>query len=132
MQDRADRPPLQLLDFHVHVYWEFNDPLQHHDGRDIQTYRRNQRQRRALGALRKLTPHPRGQRFREKRSTEPRGDNAGTAQEVYQQFRKYGDLADPHAEELARLKTLIAEYEQSSHFTIGAVKFTGLAVERIK
>lgn len=74
-----------------------------------------------------MTPNPRGQRFREKRSTEPRRDNAGTAQEVYQQFRKYGDLADPHAEELARLKTLIAEYEQSSHFTVGAVKFTVLA-----
>ncbi len=44
-----------------------------------------------------------------------------------QQFRKYGDLADPHAEELARHKTLIAEYEQSSHFTVGAVKFTVLA-----
>ena len=46
---------------------------------------------------------------------------------MYQLFRKYGDLTDPHAEELARLKTLIAEYEQSSHFTVEAVKFTGLA-----
>lgn len=38
-----------------------------------------------------------------------------------------GKQPNPHAEELAKLKTLIAEYEQSSHFTAGAVKFTGLA-----
>ena len=46
---------------------------------------------------------------------------------MYQLFRKYGDLTDPHDEELARLKTLIAEYEHRSHFTVGAVKFTVLA-----
>uniref|UniRef100_A0AB33JM27 Hemagglutinin n=1 Tax=Prevotella sp. GTC17262 TaxID=3236797 RepID=A0AB33JM27_9BACT len=34
---------------------------------------------------------------------------------------------NPHAEELARLKTMIAEYEQSSHFTPGIVQSTGLA-----
>lgn len=32
-----------------------------------------------------------------------------------------------HAEELARLKTMITEYERSSHFTPGIVQFTGLA-----
>ena len=32
-----------------------------------------------------------------------------------------------HAEELARLKAMITEYEQSSHFTPGIVRFTGLA-----
>lgn len=32
-----------------------------------------------------------------------------------------------HAEELARLKAMIAEYELSSHFTPGIVVFTGLA-----
>ncbi len=32
-----------------------------------------------------------------------------------------------HAEELSRLKAMIAEYEQSSHFTPGIVVFTGLA-----
>ena len=32
-----------------------------------------------------------------------------------------------HAEELKRIKTMIAEYEQSSHLTPGIVQFTGLA-----
>lgn len=32
-----------------------------------------------------------------------------------------------HAEELKRLKTMIAEYERSAHFTPGIVQFTGLA-----
>lgn len=40
---------------------------------------------------------------------------------------KKEDKANAHAEELARLKTMIAEYEQSSHFTPGIVQFTGLA-----
>jgi len=31
-----------------------------------------------------------------------------------------------HAEEFARLQAMIAEYEQSSHFTPGIVRFTGL------
>ena len=79
MQDRSDRPPLQLLDLHVRDTGQVNDPLQHHDRRDVRLERRNRRQLRALGALRKLTPNPRGQRFREKRSTEPRGAVRHTA-----------------------------------------------------
>lgn len=38
-----------------------------------------------------------------------------------------GDKNNPYAEELERLAAMIAEYERSSHFPAGSVKFTGLA-----
>lgn len=41
--------------------------------------------------------------------------------------KRKGRKDKQYAEELARLKTMIAEYEQSSHFTPGIVAFTGLA-----
>lgn len=40
--------------------------------------------------------------------------------------KRKGRKDKQYAEELARLKTMIAEYERSSHFTPGIVAFTGL------